>query len=464
MARQGRTLRWMLAVATSIGALWAYSVPALAQDGLTLWFTKGFYKSDDDAVLAVVQKFEKATGIKAGVSFYTTEDCVTKSIAAVDAGTTPDVAYCMSGDFRVTGKWAFEGKLADVSDVVEKVKDDLLPEAAAATFLKNGKTGSKAYYAIPMAQNTNHITYWKDMLEDAGFTEADIPENWEEYWDFWCGKVQAGLRQKGKRVYGVGHPLGIAASDTFQSIITWVNAYDAKVVNEDGAIVLDQPQNRAAMAEALKSYARIYERGCTPPSSVNWLDPDNNVNFHNKTTVLTHNSTISIAAKWLDDSNNPSLTPEQRATAKQNYESLVRTTGWPKKPDGKPLPNLASVKAAVIFADAKNQQRAKEFMIFWLKDENYRPSIEAALGRWYPSTKSAAASPFWTDGSDPHRLMVHKQFSEGTVPFQYVYNYRFTTVNVENVWAKAVFRIIQDKVSAEQAVEEMTKRMKEIAG
>ena len=60
----------------------AVALPAQAQDTLTVWFTKGFYKSDDDAVLAVVQKFEKATGVKAAVSFYTTEDCVTKSVAA----------------------------------------------------------------------------------------------------------------------------------------------------------------------------------------------------------------------------------------------------------------------------------------------------------------------------------------------------------------------------------------------
>jgi multiple sugar transport system substrate-binding protein len=31
------------------------------------------------------------------------------------------------------------------------------------------------------------------------------------------------------------------------------------------------------------------------------------VSFHNKTILLTHNATISIAAKWLDDANNATL-------------------------------------------------------------------------------------------------------------------------------------------------------------
>ena len=59
----------------------------------------------------------------------------------------------------------------------------------------------------------------------------------------------------------------------------------------------------------MKDYNDIYTRGCTPPSSTSWKDPDNNVAFHNKTTVMTHNATISIASKWLDDANNVNATP-----------------------------------------------------------------------------------------------------------------------------------------------------------
>jgi multiple sugar transport system substrate-binding protein len=59
---------------------------------------------------------------------------------------------------------------------------------------------------------------------------------------------------------------------------------------------------------------------------------------------------------------------------------------------------------------------------------------------------------------------VHDQFSAGTVPFQFVQNFRFTQLNAENVWAKAMQRIIQDKVTPEVAVDEMIKRIKEVAG
>jgi multiple sugar transport system substrate-binding protein len=50
------------------------------------------------------------------------------------------------------------------------------------------------------------------------------------------------------------------------------------------------------------------------------------------------------------------------------------------------------------------------------------------------------------------------------VPFQFVYNYKFTAVNAENVWAKAMQRVIQDKITPEAAVDEMITRVKQIAG
>ncbi|WP_293810092.1 ABC transporter substrate-binding protein [uncultured Bosea sp.] len=453
------------AMGTAVAAVFAgWSGAAMAQETLTAWFTKGFYKGEDDALLAVVDKFQKATGVKVELSLYATEDCVTKSVGAVDAGTPPDVGFCTTYDFRTTGKWAYDGKLEDVSDVLEPLKADIQPMALSTTFLMNGKAGKKSYYAFPVEQQMMHITYWKDMLEEAGFKEADIPKTWNGYWDFWCDKVQGGMRAKGKRVYGIGHPMGIAASDTFYSFLTFANAYNAKVVDENGKIVLDQPENRKAMVEAVKSYANVFQRGCTPPSSVNWLDPDNNVAFHNRTTVATHNATISIAGKHMDDMNNPALTAEQRATAKKNYEDNIRTAEFPLKADGSKMTNLAAVKTAVIFADAKNKKRAKEFMAFFMKDENLRPFVEGSAGRWVPTTLKAIEAPFWSDGKDPHRAVVYKQYKDGTVPFQFVYNYNFTTVNAENVWAKAVNRVVQDKIPAEQAVDEMIARIKQIAG
>ena len=78
-----------------------------------------------------------------------------------------------------------------------------------------------------------------------------------------------------------------------------------------------------------------------------------------------------------------------------------------------------------------------------------------------PKTKSQQAA-FWK--ADPHRTAVYNQFMNGTTPFEFTKNYKFTIVNNENVWAKAMSRVINDKVSVEQAVTEMIARIKQIAG
>ena len=41
--------------------------------------------------------------------------------------------------------------------------------------------------------------------------------------------------------------------------------------------------------------------------------------------ITEDNATISIAAKWYDDMNNPAQKPEDRAVAKKNYEELIAT-------------------------------------------------------------------------------------------------------------------------------------------
>jgi multiple sugar transport system substrate-binding protein len=177
---------------------------------------------------------------------------------------------------------------------------------------------------------------------------------------------------------------------------------------------------------------------------------------------MTHNATISIAAKWLDDANNATLTPEQRAQAKKNYDELIRTAGFPNKPDGSKMVYRAAVKTGVIFKNAKNKKRAKEFVAFMLQEENLTPYVEGSLGRWYPVTKTASESAFWK--ADRHRQSVYNQFHNGTVTFEFTKNYKFTILNNENVWAKAMNRIVNEKVPVEKAVDELVARIKAVAG
>ncbi|MBT2300282.1 carbohydrate ABC transporter substrate-binding protein [Variovorax paradoxus] len=437
---------------------------AAAQEKLTVWWGKGFYKAEDDALYAAIKKFEaKNPKIKVELSLYAPQEMVPKSVAALDAGNPPDVAYGDVYDFQVTAKWAYDGKLEDVTSILDPMRAKFEPAALATTFLYNDTTKSRAYYAYPIKQQTMHIQYWKDMLAEAGFKESDIPTDWKGYWSFWCDKVQPAHRQKtGTRSFGIGQPLGVDSSDSFFSFLTFMDAYNVKLVNDAGKLLVDDPAVRQGLINALTDYTQVYSKGCAPPSATNWKDPDNNVAFANKTTVLTHNATISIAATQLDASNNQSLTQAQRDAAKVNYTEKIATAGFPNKPDGSKMVYRAAVKTGVIFKDAKNKDAAKKFVAFLLDDANLTPYVEGSLGRWFPVTKAAQQSAFWKQ--DPHRTAVYNQFMAGTTPFEFTKNYKFTVLNNENVWAKAANRILNEKVPVDKATDEMIARIKAVAG
>jgi multiple sugar transport system substrate-binding protein len=455
-----RVVVWGLVAAGMLGCVG----PAFAQDKtLTVWFSKGFYRSEDESLWATIKKFEQKTGIKVELSQYAIQDMIPKTVAALDSGSPPDVGYSDTYNNQGAGKWASEGKLEDLTDILQPMMSRFAPQTVEHTLLYNEQTKKKAYYGFPLKRQTLHTQIWGDMLEKAGFKASDIPTGWKDYWSFWCDKVQPAFRKAaGSRAYGIGMPMGVESTDSFQSFYAFMDAYDVKLVDNDGKLLVDDPKVREGLIKALADYTEPYQKGCTPPSSTTWKDPDNNVAFHNKTTVMTHNFTISIAAKWYEESVNPSLTPEQREAAKKAYEDTIITAPFPNRPDGKPMTYRADVKHGVVFAGAKNKAAAKEFVKFIMEEENLRPYVEGALGRWFPVTKEGIESPFWQ--ADKHRKAVYNQFKSGTEPFDYVKNFKFTVLNNENVFAKAMNRVVSEKVPVDKAADEMLARVKQVAG
>ena len=160
-----------LAAALVAAGMLVSAAPAAAQEKLVVWWVKGFYKSEDDALFAAIKKFEDKTKVKVELSQYPVQDMIPKTVAALDAGTPPDVAYADVYDFQVTGKWAFDGKLEDITDIITPMKGGFLKNTIETTYLYNDKTKKKAYYAFPLKQQTMHIQYWKDMLGEAASSE-----------------------------------------------------------------------------------------------------------------------------------------------------------------------------------------------------------------------------------------------------------------------------------------------------
>ncbi|MCX7630965.1 MAG: extracellular solute-binding protein [Geminicoccaceae bacterium] len=423
---------------------------------LTVWWNKSYYPEEDQQFDKIVKEFQAKTGKKVEYVMFTNEDVPRKVLAALTAGEPPDLSYAFLFDVQHTARWAFEDVLEDVSDVVETVRPHLLPSALEAVTLLNGRTGKKSIYAMPVAQQVEHIHVWKDMLDQAGLKLSDVPRTWNEYWDWWCKVAQPAVRRTtgNRNVFGIGQPMSSSASDTFFAFMMFLNAFDTKIVDPaTGRLTVDDPKVRQGMIKALESYTKPFKDRCVPPGAVNWSDADNNVNFLNRITIMVPNPSLSIPASQY---NNPDRSVY--------YEKMV-TLEWPDKPDGRPIEYTTSIKTAVIFKNSKNKALAKEFMKFFLQPENLGPYLEGSLARWFPVDKRLIDRPYWKDQTDPHRVVQVRQYTQRPqVPFPHVYNHRIIAVNAENAWGKAVTRVVLDNWTAERAIDELIARMKELVG
>ena len=137
--------------------------------------------------------------------------------------------------------------------------------------LLNEKTGQRALYALPMGRTTNHVHVWKSLLEQAGFTLADIPKQWDAVLVLLVRPGAAGRapghgprRHLGRRPQHVGR----RPSETQFQFLQFLAAYEADYVTRDGRLV---HRRAAGPAEAHRRPSTatppIYRKGCTPPSS-----------------------------------------------------------------------------------------------------------------------------------------------------------------------------------------------------
>ncbi len=433
----------------ALAAMTAGVSPSASAETLTVWWNKGFYAAEDDALKQMVKKWEEKTGNTVNLSFYSTSDVAAKVVSGMGSGEPPDIAYADLNDFAIAPLQAWKGALADVSDVVEPLKDEYTKTALASAYLYNNAEKKRSFYAIPLKQQALHNFYWRPLLEKAGYKSSDIPMEWNAYWKFW-ETVQGKLRDQGMRIYALGFPMSTVDSDNYYTFNQYMVAYGGEIVKPDGTLNVDDPQTKKAAVEALTFLTDAYKNGFVPPSAINWGDPDNNVAFFSKQIVMTPNATISIPVAKFDD--------------KQLYMHDIVTQGQPLAPDGKEMTSLVAVKVAMLPKEAKHVELAKDFMKFFVTPANLDTYLKAARGRWLPVMPSIVKNdPYWTDPSDPHRPVVVKQEVDGpTSPWPMAYNPAYAQVNAQEIWGKAEGDVILNGKTPEQAVDIAFARIKEI--
>jgi multiple sugar transport system substrate-binding protein len=416
---------------------------------LTVWWNKGFYPAEDAALQKMIAEWEKKTGNKVNLTFYSTSDIPAKIISAITTGNVPDIAYADTDDFTIAPQQAWKGNLVDLSDVVEPMKDHYTKTALLSARLYNDAEKKRSYYAVPLKQQALHNFYWRPMVEQAGYTDKDIPQQWDAYWKFW-ETVQDKLRKKGQRVYGLGLPESTVDTDNFYTFNQFVLAYGGPLVTEDGQLTIGDPKEREAVIKALTLLTDAYKKGYVPSSAINWGDPDNNAAFFSKQIVMTNNASLSIPVAKKDD--------------KKLYEHDIVTQAMPLAADGKPMTSLVAVKVAIVPKGAQHVDLAKDFLRFFIQPKNLDQYLVAAEGRWFPVMPEIIKDdPFWTNPKDPHIPVAVKQEVDGpTAPWPMAFNPAYAEVNAQEIWGKAEGEVLLNGVSPEKAVDDAFARIKDI--
>jgi multiple sugar transport system substrate-binding protein len=459
-------LRTTAAGAGAAGVLGMPLVAGAQAGKLVVWWNKGYYPEEDAAMQKIVQDFQNRAKVEVDLSFTAQEDLVKKITAALIARRVPDIAFCFYNDWEIVPKYGYDGKLTDVSDVIGDLKSRYNDRMLPVAHVLDNKTKKRSYYGVPIEAQTMHIHYWRDLVREAGLPDAPdkIPMKWDDYWSFWK-KAQDGLRKKDAAKYGKLYGLGMTestrATDTLYNFEMALLSFNGETMDRDGKVVADQPKNKKAITETLKWFGDLFTSGYVPPDATNWTDGDNNAGFHSRTLVMTPNPSQSIPAAQFFNKEDPE---------KKNYFDNMATIEWPDGPDGKKARYLSAVKTIVIPADSKNQKTAKDFIKFVVEKDRFLEYIKAANGRWFPAFNDVAADPFWRTGhkgpkgqKDPHVPVATTIFldRENKV-FEHYKNPALSQVYNENVWGKAMSRIVIDKWPADKAADEGIERMRAI--
>ncbi|WP_413167379.1 ABC transporter substrate-binding protein [Capilliphycus salinus ALCB114379] len=415
---------------------------------LTIWWNRGYYPQQDEAIEKIVADWQQLTGNSVELLFFSEDETLSKAIQALENGNPPDILFSERAEYTLTPLWAKKGKLADVSPVIESVKTRYTPVALRSASFPNQVAKKTSYYAVPLMQQSLHIHYWQDLIQKMGLPES-IPEDWQGFWSYWKQAQETLLLQGRGKIYSLGIPMSVASSDTYWVFEQILEAYNVQLMNSDGKLLVDQPQVRAGIIEALTWLTNLYKSGYIPPNAINWLNADNNTTFLNKMTLMTLNVSLSIPGSQQQD--------------EDIYLNQMATIEFPNKPDGEPMKFLTSVKQALIFAESQNQTLAQEFLTYLVQPDHLEEYIKGAAGRYFPVMPELFSDPFWNNPNNSHVFVAAKQLREGETRSLYqVFNPAYGQVSAENVWGEAIRKVVVNGVSPQVAVDEAIERIKEI--
>ena len=264
---------------------------------LVVWWEKGFYPQEDEAVGEIVAAFEQETGKQVELVQPAQDEMIERAAAPFEAGAPPDFLF---GSVIETSaaRWAYDDRLVDLAGVLGPVLDLFDAGQRRALHLARRQDGP----ARPVRAAHGPRFPIMSMSGTACWSAPASPsptfrKEWEAFWSFWCDQVQPAVRKALGRedIWAVGLPMSVAATiDTDFELTQFQLAYQAYWLTRDRRAPGRRSGGPRGDGQGLDGYTAIWRKGCTPPDSVSWTNIDNNKAFLAQTVVMTANPTLSI--------------------------------------------------------------------------------------------------------------------------------------------------------------------------
>ena len=91
---------------------------------LNIWWEQGMNLDEDEALRTIVNRWQKQTGNQVKLSFFSNSELTGKVERAVKARNYPDIIMIPKAERILYPRLAWQGKLADVSEIIKPVANN----------------------------------------------------------------------------------------------------------------------------------------------------------------------------------------------------------------------------------------------------------------------------------------------------------------------------------------------------
>lgn len=416
---------------------------------LLIWWEQGFLPEENERIDQLIRAWEQQTRKTVDLKLLPIpliDRQLTNFIEQSASTEIPDIVYSVGVDASLAPTLAWQNHLVDLGDVVNPIKEKYTSIALDHVFYRNQARKERGYYAMPLWQSEDYVHYWGNLIEEIGFTQQDVPKEWDKFWRFWQ-TAHDRLRAKGRSdIYGVGLCMSAVGFDTYISLKMFMDAHNVAVVDDEGQFLLRLPENRQRFITALQEFTNFYTQGYVPPASVRWSGAGNNNSLLNGESLMTLNLTMSVPLTQKLSN------PQYDLDAIARYRQIV-TIDRPLKVDGSELLTRKGIKQAIVPKNGKNPALAKDFLSYLVRPDNLMFLLKGFKGRVFPVMPELLKDPFWNDPNDPHLSAALKIFDRPSyVPYEVTHS-AFSAVQNQQLWAKTVLKVIQDKASVTESAD-----------